>query len=73
MDALVTVLRKEAPLVDEPTEIPAVSGDDYLVALAMREETAFIVFGDRDLLDLDHPEFTGLRPGDALARLSSLD
>lgn len=74
VDALVTFLRNEASLVNDPTEIPAVSrdlDDDYLVALATREDAAFIVSGDRDLLDLDHPEITVLRPGEALARLSS--
>jgi len=74
--ALVTFLRNEASLVDDPTEIPAVSrdlDDDYLVALATRENAAFIVSGDRDLLELDHPGITVLRPADALKQLSTLD
>jgi uncharacterized protein len=76
VDALVTFLGNEALLVNDPTDIPTVSrdlDDDYLVALATREEAAFIVSGDRDLLELDVPGITLLRPGEALARLSSLD
>jgi len=49
-------IQRLAAIVDDPTDLPSATRDpkdDYLVALARREEVDAMVSGDRDLLDAD--------------------
>jgi uncharacterized protein len=71
---LLDLLRNEATLVDDPDEIPSVTpdpDDDYLVALAKREQVDALVSGDSDLADIHDPQRPVLTPAHALARLEA--
>lgn len=53
-------VRRHAMVVEDPVDVPPITRDakdDYLVALALREQVDALVSGDRDLLDagLDTP------------------
>ncbi len=72
VDALIRLLRSEASLLADPHEVPPVSrdpDDDYLVALAQRENADALVSGDSDLTALrqNHPPV--LTPAQALTHL----
>jgi uncharacterized protein len=59
VEAFVARLLARGDLVDDPAEILPVSrdpDDDYLVALARREQDTVVVSGDDDLLSLNLPD-----------------
>lgn len=74
VDAFVVRLLARSDLVDDPQENPPVSrdpDDDYLVALARREQDTVIVSGDADLLTLDLPDVDALTPRTVLDALTN--
>lgn len=68
----VELLRQQAELREDPTAVPklrsADPGDDFLIALA-KEAQAFIISGDRHLLDLEEA-LPVYRPAAFLAMIS---
>ena len=74
--AYVDALAREAVLVLDPEQVPAVTvdpGDDYLVALAVAVGADAIVSGDRDLTELANPPIPILTPRELLERLERTD
>lgn len=64
-DRLVEALARDALMVADPGDVPAVSrdrGDDYLVALARVAGAHVLVTGDDDLLELDLPDLDVVTP-----------
>ncbi|HVM18890.1 MAG TPA: putative toxin-antitoxin system toxin component, PIN family [Egibacteraceae bacterium] len=71
-EALMALLRSDATAVADPEVIEPVTADpddDYLVALAQRENTDALVSGDSDLTGIAKPNPPVLTPAEALDRL----
>jgi uncharacterized protein len=76
VEAIITLLRHEAELVPDPDEIAPVASDpddDYLIAVARREDADALVSGDRALRAIEGLELLVLTPAEALSRLSGSD
>lgn len=74
LQVLLPLLRREATLVDDPADVPAVTpdpDDDYLVALARREQVDALVSGDGDLTQMHDLQPPVLSPAEALAFLDA--
>lgn len=74
LQVLLALLRREATLVDDPADVPAVTpdpDDDYLVALARREQVDALVSGDGDLNQMHDIQPPVLSPAQALALLDA--
>jgi uncharacterized protein len=74
VEVLMAQLHTAAVVVTDPEEIEPVTADprdDYLVALAQREQVDALVSGDSDLTDIHDLQPPVLTPAQALARLDA--